>query len=232
MYKHLTLYYLLIWMTVSQAALSQGERFSFLASEDGVINPIYGKYQDASQYPDMLPIHGNKKILLARTEVTVYQYRLFCEATKRDMPPKMPSWGWRENHPIVYVSIDDAKAYCQWLSQETGHNYRLPTISEWEQAAGNQTNLNALDKHAWFDVNTHLKTTNTVATKAPNINGIYDLQGNVWEWCSNHTSEQNAPIKGGSWSRSSAALSVQKTEWVPTKVKAIDIGFRPVLELK
>jgi formylglycine-generating enzyme required for sulfatase activity len=63
-----------------------------------------------------------------KTPVTVAQYQKFCEATGRAMP-SAPSWGWKEDHPMVNVSWDDAKVFCDWAGM------RLPTEAEWEKAA-------------------------------------------------------------------------------------------------
>jgi len=63
-----------------------------------------------------------------RYEVTVAQYRKFCQETGRQMPPE-PKWGWQDNYPIVNVSYDDAVNYCKWAG------VRLPTEAEWEYAA-------------------------------------------------------------------------------------------------
>ena len=63
-----------------------------------------------------------------KNDVTVAQYRQFCEATGRQMP-KAPSWGWIDDHPVVNVTWDDAKAYADWAGMA------LPTEAEWEKAA-------------------------------------------------------------------------------------------------
>ena len=63
-----------------------------------------------------------------KTEVTVAQYRTFCQATGREMPPA-PPWGWQDAHPIVRVTWEDAKAYADWAG------VALPTEAQWEKAA-------------------------------------------------------------------------------------------------
>ncbi len=63
-----------------------------------------------------------------KNDVTVAQYRTFCQATRRQMPDA-PSWGWRDDHPMVNVTWDDANAYAEWAGAS------LPTEAEWEKAA-------------------------------------------------------------------------------------------------
>jgi len=81
-------------------------------------------------FENEMPIHEVEldDFYIGRYEVTVKEYREFCEATGRDMP-KEPMWGWDDTHPIVGVTWDDASQYAEWAGK------RLPTESEWEYAA-------------------------------------------------------------------------------------------------
>lgn len=137
------------------------------------------------------PVHAVtlKGFSIAKTETTVLQWRTFCNATGREMPEK-PSWGWNDTHPIVNVSWNDAVEYCDWLSDKTGNMYSLPTEAQWEYAArggslskgfkfsGGQS----MDAVGWFKPNSK-EQTSPVAEKRPNELGLYDMSGNVWEWC-------------------------------------------------
>ena len=116
--------------------------------------------------------------------------------------------------PVEQVSWNDCQTFIRKLNQLTGQNFRLPSEAEWEYAArgGNRSNgykyagSNSVDAVAWYDDNSG-STTHPVKTKQPNELGIYDMSGNVWEWCQDKwCDDYNSPhdsgyrvLRGGSW---------------------------------
>ncbi|MEM1137735.1 MAG: SUMF1/EgtB/PvdO family nonheme iron enzyme [Bacteroidota bacterium] len=236
-----------LWMTVSQALFCQGNRSSLfrdIPESNSSISKLVGNHTELSILPHMIPIESKDKIAtnfsIARTEVTVKQYKFFCKETGKSMPSRMPFWGWQENHPIVYISWKDAQEYCDWLSEKTGKKYRLPTTKEWEIAARGgikslgykYSGYENAESVAWFTENVNSLGSQVVAIKQPNEVGLYDMSGNVWELClGEHKLTRNTnvkSIKGGSWNRARRTLQIQYTEEIHADYCNFDIGFRPV----
>jgi formylglycine-generating enzyme required for sulfatase activity len=122
---------------------------------------------------------------LGKYEVTQAQW----QAVKGDNPSYFKKCGG--SCPVEQVSWEDAKEFIRRLNDLTGKNYRLPYEAEWEYAArsgGRQelfagtSDLDELEAYAWFGDNSGKKT-HPVATRRPNALGLYDMSGNVSEWC-------------------------------------------------
>lgn len=152
---------------------------------------------------------------IGRTEVT--------QALWKAVMGSNPSHFKGDNLPVEQVFWDDCQDFIARLNAMTGKTFRLPTEAEWEYAARGgsmsrgtkYSGSNNPDNVAWYNGNSGGKT-HPVATKQPNELGIYDMSGNVWEWCSDRydaysSNSQTNPagpssgsfrvLRGGCWNR-------------------------------
>ena len=174
---------------------------------------------DREAESDEKPVHSVtlSSYYIGETEVT--------QALWKAVMGSNPSRFKGDNFPVEQVSWNDCQRFIRKLNQKTGRNFCLPTETEWEYAArgGKKSNgykyagSNNIDSVAWYTDNSGSKT-HPVKGKSPNELGLYDMSGNVWEWCSDwygkySSSSQTNPqgpsfgsirvLRGGSW-RSSA----------------------------
>jgi formylglycine-generating enzyme required for sulfatase activity len=209
---------------------------------------------------------------MSATEVTVGQFRRFVSETgycteaeqgdgalvyldgkwvkKSDASWKNPYQELREDLPAGCVSWNDAVRFCEWLSRKTGREFRLPTEAEWEYAcrAGSKTAYYAGERESdlfgagWYRANSSWKM-HPVAGKRPNAWGLYDMHGNLWEWCgdwlgeysSGSQSDPKGPqagakkvFRGGSWYTNTNYCRSAAHYGYPPESRDTSIGFRVV----
>ena len=160
-------------------------------------------------------------------------------------------YGVGPDYPMYYVSWEEAQAFCQELSRKTGKTYTLPTEAQWEYAArgGKKSEGTkysgswSIDAVAWYDGNS-ASSTHPVGTKRPNALGLYDMSGNVWEWCQDWngdyrtydtqnptgaSSGSNRVLRGGSWCGSAGNCRVSNRNNNTPSNRNNNNGFRLVL---
>ncbi|RKZ75350.1 MAG: hypothetical protein DRQ57_07740, partial [Gammaproteobacteria bacterium] len=110
-----------------------------------------------------------------------------------------------ENRPVENISWDDVVKFCQQLSEKTGKEYRLPSEAEWEYAcrAGTTTPFYFGETITTDLANYGGNSTTDVGSFPPNAFGLYDMHGNVWEWCADawHDNYKGAPSDGSIWGK-------------------------------
>ncbi|MDQ3010070.1 MAG: SUMF1/EgtB/PvdO family nonheme iron enzyme [Acidobacteriota bacterium] len=165
-----------------------------------------------------------------------------------------PSHFKGDDLPVETVSWEEAEEFCQKLQQmsQKHYSYRLPSEAEWEYACRAGTTgdyAGKLDEMAWYDKNSGSKT-HPVGQKKPNAYGLYDMHGNVWEWCEDvwHDDYKGSPtdgsawteggnqdrrvVRGGSWdSNDNYCRSAVRFNYAPANLN-YNIGFRVVVSAR
>ena len=206
---------------------------------------------------DEAPVHKvdiKTSYLISKYEVTQKQYE--------EITGSNPSTNIANNNPVENVSLSDALEFCRKLTEydhknktlSAEYSYRLPTEYEWEYAASGGENggfcvysgSNEADKVLWSNENSNF-TSKSVGEKQPNSLGLYDMSGNLWEWCSTryqiypnnkellskeNAEKKNFVIRGGSFNFNTHTCRITNRFYAPPYTKSAYIGFRIVLKKK
>jgi len=180
----------------------------------------------------------SKPYYMQTTEVTQGQWKKVMGSN----PSMFKACG--DECPMENISWLDAQEFIRRLNQKEGTNkYRLPTEAEWEFACRDGSAVKGeLGDYAWYDANSERKT-HPVAGKKPNAWGIYDMQGNVLEWCQDWQDDypkvkatdpkgppsgQHKILRGGAWLGNPTTLQCTFRSQDYAVVQSNDIGFRLV----
>jgi len=200
-------------------------------------------------YSDENPVHEVcvDGFYIGKYEVTQGQW----ERVMGQNPSRFKSG---DHYPVENVNWNDVQDFIQRLNQRTGNGYRLPTIAEWEYASrsggkrekwAGTNNESELGEFAWYLRNSGNRTF-PVGQKRPNGLGLYDMTGNVWEWCQDVDDKESykkslgnnggGPVngnlrglRGGSWGNSPQDLRSSNRFRLKPMIRNYVLGFRVVL---
>lgn len=207
--------------------------------------------EEMGSYPDESPQHAvtiSRPFYIGVYEVTQEQYQAVMGEN--------PSAFQGKSNPVEQVSWEDATEFCRKLSQKTGHAVRLPTEAQWEYACRAGTNTRFyygddpdyadLADHAWYARNSH--QTHPVGQKSPNPWGLYDMIGNVWEWCSDWyaktypagdavdptgpASGTDRVLRGGCWGIAKQGCRCARRARFQSNTRLDVCGFRVAVDVK
>jgi formylglycine-generating enzyme required for sulfatase activity len=167
---------------------------------------------------------------MGRTPITQAQWRQVAQTPQVNAPlTSNPSRFKGDDRPVEQVSWQDATEFCARLSRDTRREYRLPSEAEWEYAcrAGTTTPFHCgetistdlanydgknYEAYGQGEKGIYRQETTDVGTFRPNPFGLYDMHGNVWEWCQDtwHDSYQNAPVDGSAWETGTSSSRVRR----------------------
>ena len=203
----------------------------------------------------------NQSYGISETEISVKAFETFVSATsyvteaekqkgcaayedgqavwKDDRNWRTPGFTQNDNSPVVCVSMHDAKAYVEWISQASSQAYKLPSEARWEYAAraGKETdywwgegvstdNANC----GWCGSQWSNVSTAPVGSFERNDFGLFDTVGNVWEWTTSNQAESNSVVRGGAWNFAPRLARVSTRMELDSSFRSNYIGFRVVRE--
>ena len=229
---------------VNETINVNGVSFTMIAVDGGTFSMGATSEQGSDAGNNEKPVHSVtlSGYYIGETEVTQELWEAVMGSN--------PSYFSDDQKPVEEVSWNDCKEFITKLNNLTGINFRLPTEAEWEYAArgGNKSQgykysgSNTIGNVAWYGDNSS-ETTHNVKTKSLNELGIYDMSGNVWEWCEDwygdySSGSQTNPtgpssgsrrvIRGGSWGNSASLCRVSyRINYSPGN-RDINLGFRVV----
>ena len=222
-----------------------GVSFEMVYVEGGTFDMGATTEQGSDAYYNEKPVH----------RVTLSDYYIGkCEVTQELWEAVMgsnPSNFKGAQNPVEQVSWNDCQEFVSRLNRLTGMTFRLPTEAEWEYAArgGNQSlhykysGIGNIGNVAWYNRNSG-GSTHAVGTKTANELGIYDMSGNVWEWCSDRYGDYSAGaqtnpqgpssgsrrvLRGGSWDDYASCCRVSYRDYYGPGGSSIHSGLRLVL---
>lgn len=204
----------IVWSAIPPSEFMMGDNFNEGDADERPVHPVeLGLYY------------------ISITEITYDQYLRFCHATGRNLPGYT---GWEGRCPVVNVTWGDANAFCQWVSARTGKAIQLPTEAQWEQAARGEDQR----RYPWGNTPPTCDLVNWGCNGRPLIvginsngmssHGIFDMAGNVAEWCLDQYSEDfysisplYHPLNRGTGIGQSARYVIRGGSWDSTEVLGI-----------
>jgi len=203
-------------------------------------------------FPDELPPHivSLSDFYIGKLTITQKQWRTIMGENER----WSDNYGKGDNYPANFISYEQAKLFIQRLNEYSGLEFRMPTEAEWEYAAcgGQQSQgftfsgSNEADRVAWSRENADGKM-HPSAMLLPNELGLFDMSGNVWEWCSdyygNYTSESvtnpagpatgtKRVVRGGSFTYEKRYSRSKTRNYLPETNQSVAVGLRLAVSAK
>jgi formylglycine-generating enzyme required for sulfatase activity len=182
---------------------------------------------EPASYSDEFPQHKVRvsPFLIAKYPVTQAQWKAIASLPEieRELKSDPSYYKGDDRRPVEYISWYDAVEFCQRLSRATGREYRLPSEAEWEYAcrAGTTTPFHFGEKIlpdlANYVESSRGKTTPVGRFQVANRFGLYDMHGNVWEWCADswHDNYEGAPTDGSAWiTETENTIVVRGSSWI------------------